>query len=47
MYALAEGYKPEGENRLHLDTRSWTSGSYYARFTTLGGEVKTIKLIKE
>lgn len=47
MYSLAQGYKPEGENRLHLDTRSWSSGSYYARFTTLGGEVKTLKLIKE
>lgn len=47
MYSTAQGYKPEGENRLHLDTRSWSSGSYYARFTTLGGEVKTIKLLKE
>lgn len=45
--SLAQGYKPEGENRLHLDTQSWSSGSYYARFTTLGGEVKTIKLLKE
>lgn len=47
MYSLAQGYKPEGENRLHLDTRSWSRGSYYVRFTTLGGEVKTIKLLKE
>jgi hypothetical protein len=47
MYSLAQGYKPEGENRLHLDTRSWSSGTFYACFTTLGGEVKTIKLLKE
>lgn len=47
MYSMAQGYKPEGENRTQLDTRSWSSGSYYARFMTLGGEVKTIKLLKE
>lgn len=44
---MAQGYKPKGDNTSHFDTRTWTSGSYYIRMSTLGGEVKTVKVIKE
>lgn len=47
MYSMAQGYKPKGDNLQHFDTRTWSSGSYYIRITTLGGEVKTVKVVKE
>jgi hypothetical protein len=47
IYQEASGLAQPGEHRLDLKTKSWSSGSYYARLTTLGGEVKTIKLIKQ
>ena len=47
MYRMAQGYKPKGDNLQHFDTRAWSSGSYYIRMTTLGGEVKTVKVVKE
>jgi hypothetical protein len=47
LYSEPQGYKPQGENRLDLVTKDWSSGTYYARLSTLGGETKTIKLIKE
>lgn len=47
MYSMAQGYKPKGDNLQHFDTRTWSSGSYYLRMTTLGGEVKTVKVVKE
>ena len=47
MYSMAQGYKPKGDNLHHFDTRTWSSGSYYIRMTTLSGEVKTVKVVKE
>lgn len=47
LYSGAQGYRSQGENTLRLSTKKWASGSYYVRLSMLGGEVKTVKLIKE
>jgi hypothetical protein len=47
IYSEGQGYKPEGEHTLTIQTHTWSSGSYYVRLSTPSGEIKTVKLIKE
>ena len=47
VYGEGIGYKPSGEYRITIAGSSWASGAYYARLSTSGGEVQTIKMIKQ
>lgn len=47
IYSEGQGYKPDGEHSLTLNTANWASGSYYIRLSTPSGEIKTVKVIKE
>lgn len=47
IYSEGQGYKPEGEHTLTIQTHNWSSGSYYVRLSTPSGEIKTVKVIKE
>jgi hypothetical protein len=47
IYGEGLGYKQAGEFTYRVNSKGWASGMYYARLATSGGEVKTIKLIKE
>lgn len=47
VYGDGLGYKPQGEYRFTMPGGSWASGAYYARISTSGGEVQTVKLIKQ
>jgi hypothetical protein len=47
IYSEGQGYKPEGEHTLSIQTNNLSSGTYYVRLSTPSGEIKTVKLIKE
>ncbi|MDP4229268.1 MAG: T9SS type A sorting domain-containing protein, partial [Bacteroidota bacterium] len=47
MRGEGEGYKHEDDYEFSFDTRSWASGTYFVRVSTMGGEVQTIKAIKK
>ncbi len=47
VYSEGQGYKQDGEHTLSLQSKSWSSGSYYVRLSTPSGEVKTVKVVKE
>ncbi|MDP4231709.1 MAG: T9SS type A sorting domain-containing protein [Bacteroidota bacterium] len=47
MSGEGEGYKHAGAYQTSFDARSWPSGTYFIRVSTMGGEVQTIKAIKE
>ena len=47
VYAEGQGYKQDGEYVLSLQSKGWSSGSYYVRLSTPSGEVKTVKVVKE
>ena len=47
VYSEGQGYKAEGEHVLSLQSKSWSSGSYYVRLSSPSGEVKTVKVVKE
>lgn len=47
VYSEGQGYKTEGEHVLSLQSKSWSSGSYYVRLSSPSGEVKTVKVVKE
>jgi hypothetical protein len=47
VYSEGQGYKAEGEHVLSLQSKSWSLGSYYVRFSCPSGEVKTVKVVKE
>jgi hypothetical protein len=47
IYSEGQGYKPEGEHVLSIQTLNWSSGSYYVRLSTPSGEIKTVMVIKE
>jgi hypothetical protein len=47
VYSEGQGYKPEGEHILSLQTKGWSPGSYYVRLSSPSGEVKTVKVVKE
>ncbi len=42
-----QGYRALGKYSVKIPTKSWSSGTYYTRVLTVGGEVKTVKLIHE
>jgi len=48
MVGEGEGYKHEGDYQISFDARTWASGTYYLRVSTLSGEVKslTLKLLR-
>ncbi len=46
VYGEGIGFKPQGEYRFVVNGKNWSSGAYFARVSTSGGEVQTIKLIK-
>lgn len=47
VYSEGQGYRQDGEHILSLQTNSWVAGSYYVRLSTPGGDVKTVKVLKE
>jgi len=47
LWDVPEGYLDPREHLVKINASSWSSGTYYARITTLQGEVKTCKLVKE
>jgi len=47
MAGEGEGYKHEGDYQISFDARTWSSGTYYIRVSTMSGEVQTLKAIKE
>jgi hypothetical protein len=47
VYSEGQGYKAEGEHVLSLQSKSWSSGSYYVRLSSPSGEVKTVKVVKD
>jgi hypothetical protein len=47
VYSEGQGYKTEGEHALSLQSKGWSSGSYYVRLSSPSGEVKTVKVVKE
>ncbi len=47
VYSEGQGYKQDGEYMLSLQSKPWSSGSYYVRLSTPSGEVKTVKVVKE
>ncbi|HEY6170828.1 MAG TPA: T9SS type A sorting domain-containing protein [Candidatus Kapabacteria bacterium] len=47
VYSEGHGYKAEGEHVLSLQSKAWSSGSYYVRLSSPSGEVKTVKVVKE
>ena len=47
VYSEGQGYKAEGEHVLSLQSKGWSSGSYYVRLSSPSGEVKTVKVVKE
>jgi hypothetical protein len=47
VYSEGQGYKAEGEHVLWLQSKAWSSGSYYVRLSSPSGEVKTVKVVKE
>jgi hypothetical protein len=47
VYSEGQGYKAEGEHMLSLQSKGWSSGSYYVRLSSPSGEVKTVKVVKE
>ncbi|MBS1904238.1 MAG: T9SS type A sorting domain-containing protein [Bacteroidetes bacterium] len=42
-----QGYLDAGEHHLKISTTGWSPGTYYARLTTIKGEVLTTKLVFE
>ena len=44
VYSEGEGIMEAGGHQIQLDGKLFSSGTYYARLTTLGGEVRTITL---
>jgi hypothetical protein len=47
VYGEGLGYKPKGDYRFPINGKSWASGVYFVRLSTSGGEMQTIKVIKE
>ena len=47
VYSEGQAYKAEGEYVLTLQSKGWSSGSYYVRLSSPSGEVKTVKVVKE
>jgi hypothetical protein len=47
VYGEGLGYKPQGEHRFTITSHDWSAGIYYARISTSGGEVRTVKLVKK
>jgi hypothetical protein len=47
VYGEGIGYRPKGEYRFVVDGKNWHDGAYFARISTSGGEVQTVKLIKQ
>jgi hypothetical protein len=47
VYAEGLGYNPQGEHRFIVDSHDWSFGTYYARISTSGGEVRTVMLVKQ
>jgi hypothetical protein len=46
MYSDPIGWKERGKHLLSVDTNSWNDGTYFVRFLSLKGEVKTIKIVR-
>ncbi len=47
LYSEGLGFKQAGEYKYLIPTKGWSSGVYYARLSTSGGEVRTVKLLKQ
>ncbi len=41
------GFKSEGRYSIPLNSSGWSSGTYYARLSTITGETVTVKLVKQ
>lgn len=47
VYGEAFGYMQKGDHRFSVNGKAWADGVYYARISTSGGEIRTVKLIKQ
>ncbi|HEY6172210.1 MAG TPA: T9SS type A sorting domain-containing protein [Candidatus Kapabacteria bacterium] len=47
VYGEGLGYKQKGDHRFSVSGKAWAHGVYYARISTSGGEIRTVKLIKQ
>ncbi|HEY6171364.1 MAG TPA: T9SS type A sorting domain-containing protein [Candidatus Kapabacteria bacterium] len=47
VYGEGLGYKQKGDHRFSVNGNVWSDGVYYARISTSGGEIRTVKLIKQ
>jgi hypothetical protein len=47
LWSEPQGYLEPMSHRFKIAASDWSSGTYYARVTTLQGEVKTCKVVKE
>lgn len=47
VHTAGLGWLDEGDHSFTVAAGSWRAGTYYARLSTLSGEIKTIKFIKE
>ncbi|MEI8134497.1 MAG: T9SS type A sorting domain-containing protein [bacterium] len=47
VFSEGEGMKQAGEHKIAIDGKLFPSGTYYARLSTLSGEVKTVKIVHE
>lgn len=47
LWTDGQGYLDPGEHHQRIPITGWGAGTFYARLTTLKGEVKTVKLVHE